>query len=353
MTDPSVLIFSATEGGLFSPEEVRGLMAIEFERSTRYAYPLGCLLIAVDRLQYLQDLYGYDSKSEILEAVAGLLASTLRSCDLLGQMVDDRLIVLLPHATTRGMKELADRFLDEARGMTFDSGGPALKVTLTIGAANTEVLEEATLATLVHTAETGLAVGVAAGGDRYIEWREVQQEVDDLRHELQEQAEELAAGNVFPAAPGEATGPAEHPRLEDAEADALMVGRIAEVFETFGDGSVAFERTRDEVTAIALELLQQTRHAAGAETSKDAEHKIDLLERRVAKLSDLLGIAESELKRIAKMKNIDLGIASIYRTVQGLSEDDDNAERKKEMMADIFQANVALKQKLDELGSGS
>ena len=43
------------------------------------------------------------------------------------------------------------------------------------------------------------------------------------------------------------------------------------------------------------------------------------------------------------MKNIDLGVASIYRTVQGLSADDDNAEQKKEMLKNIFDANVALR----------
>ncbi len=358
MSDSAVLNFDSTEGGLFSPEEIRRLMRIEFDRSQRYRFPLGCLLIAVDRLQYLQDLYGYDSKSEILEAVAGLLQTTLRSCDLLGCMVDDRLLVLLPHASSRGMKELADRFLLEARGMTFDSGGPALKVTLTIGAANTEVMEGVDLDVLVQTAETGLAVGVAAGGDRYIEWRELQQEVDDLRHELQEQAQTLAGSALAPAGAPDAPAPTELPLLEDEAGDRLLVQRIAEVFETFGDGSAAFERIEREVASIAMELLQQTRHAAHEAAAKapeqeDAERKVDVLERRVAKLSGLLGIAESELKRIAKMKNIDLGIASIYRTVQGLTEDDGNAEKKKEMMADIFQANVALKAKIDDLGAGS
>ncbi len=42
------------------------------------------------------------------------------------------------------------------------------------------------------------------------------------------------------------------------------------------------------------------------------------------------------------MKNIDLGVSSIYRTVQGLAGDDELFEQKKEMLEDLFQANLQL-----------
>ena len=50
------------------------------------------------------------------------------------------------------------------------------------------------------------------------------------------------------------------------------------------------------------------------------------------------------------MKGLDDGIASIYRDVQGLSSDEANAEAKKEMMAQIFQANVLLRRALQKSG---
>jgi hypothetical protein len=42
------------------------------------------------------------------------------------------------------------------------------------------------------------------------------------------------------------------------------------------------------------------------------------------------------------MKSIDPGVASLYRTVQGLSYEDQMFEMKKAMMSSIFEANVAL-----------
>jgi hypothetical protein len=71
-----------------------------------------------------------------------------------------------------------------------------------------------------------------------------------------------------------------------------------------------------------------------------------MLERRVSKLTESLGLTEAELTRVAKMKNIDLGLSSLYRTIQGLSGDEANAEQKKEMLKNIFEANVALKAQL-------
>ena len=73
------------------------------------------------------------------------------------------------------------------------------------------------------------------------------------------------------------------------------------------------------------------------------QRQIDKLERRVSKLTESLGMTEAELKRVAAMKNIDLGIASIYRSVQGLTAGDDQFEAKQEMMKSIFEANLALR----------
>ncbi len=85
--------------------------------------------------------------------------------------------------------------------------------------------------------------------------------------------------------------------------------------------------------------------ASGAEVS-EAQRTIDMLERRISKLTHALGVTEEELQRIAAMKGVDLGVASIYRNVQGLSDESADKERKKEMMKTIFQANFELKKHL-------
>lgn len=87
----------------------------------------------------------------------------------------------------------------------------------------------------------------------------------------------------------------------------------------------------------------------------EAEHnrQIDLLERRIAKLTKALEMTEAELRRIAAMKSIDLGVASIYRSVQGLSPEEECLALKKELMKQIFTANLDLRHTIERGPSGS
>jgi len=71
--------------------------------------------------------------------------------------------------------------------------------------------------------------------------------------------------------------------------------------------------------------------------------QIDILQRRIAKLTLQLEQTEADLKRIAAMKNVDLGIASTYRTVQGLLSEDEAYAYKEALLKRIFEANLELK----------
>jgi diguanylate cyclase (GGDEF)-like protein len=353
------LAFSDTGGDLFSAAEVQQLMRIEFNRAHRYHYPLACLMIAVDRLQHLQDLYGYASKREIQTAVIRLLRTQTRASDLLGCMVDDRLLVVIPHATPQGAKALAQRCLMAARGMSFDSGGPQLRVTLTVGVSNIQSLTDVTFNSLVHMAEMGVSIGSAAGGDRFIEWREVQQEVAALRQEVSvhskvvgavrpESIEIAEAGAVeFPQQPEPEPAPALIPL---AQSDEALQNALQSLFLRFLNGKVSMEDLQDEVFSAFAHRLAQVRDEA-MHVDSDKASQIDILERRLTKLSNQLGITEQELVRVAKMKNIDLGISSIYRSVQGISGGDDQYELKKSLMSKIFKANLDLLRTIGSQGA--
>lgn len=71
--------------------------------------------------------------------------------------------------------------------------------------------------------------------------------------------------------------------------------------------------------------------------------KIDLLERRLAKLMSMLDVTEDELRRVQAAKQVDIGQPSIYRQVQGLSATETQQERKRDMMRSIFEANLELR----------
>ncbi len=157
-----------TDPGLFSLSQIMHLMRVEYGRSQRYRYPLVCMMVGVDRLAHLRDLYGYDSKETILDEVVRLLQSETRSCDFLGRLVDDRLLCVAPHTDPQGARALANRLLDGVRKLHFDGGGRPLQVTVSIGASHTTGEDTLFFDTLLAASESALAEAGKAGGDRYL-----------------------------------------------------------------------------------------------------------------------------------------------------------------------------------------
>ena len=153
--------------GLFSLSQIMHLMRVEFSRAQRYNYPIACLLISVDRLGELRDLYGYDSKEAILDEVVRLLQSTTRSCDFLGRLADDKLLAVVPHTPLTGANTLAERLLRGVRELKFESEGRKLRVTISIGGSHNDGGTTMFFDTLLVAAEGALAEASAAGGDRY------------------------------------------------------------------------------------------------------------------------------------------------------------------------------------------
>ena len=69
------------------------------------------------------------------------------------------------------------------------------------------------------------------------------------------------------------------------------------------------------------------------------------------KLTASLERAENRLIELAKLKDVDMGYASIYREVQGLQGHDRDTRAKRAMLKNVFEANVLL-QKRDRRRAG-
>lgn len=136
-----------------------------------------------------------------------------------------------------------------------------------------------------------------------------------------------------------------HGQAEDKE----LTAKINDIFASLQAGA-DIEEIRDKITALALGSLQGERDKSIEAQLSDHRNEVDNFERRIAKLTHSLELTEDELKRIAAAKNIELGVGSIYRTVQGLNSSDDNYETKKELMSSIFAANLELQKGHAEAG---
>ena len=164
MSDPSR---TPADRSLFSVAQIQHLIRVEFHRAQRYGYPLTCMMIGVDRLGHLRDLYGYESKEAIVDGVVDLLKRESRSSDFLGRMADDRLLAVVPHTGPEGAAALASRILSASRDLGFESDGRSIAVTLSIGLAHTQGEELLFFDALLQGAEDGLGTAQASGGDRF------------------------------------------------------------------------------------------------------------------------------------------------------------------------------------------
>ncbi len=152
----------------------------------------------------------------------------------------------------------------------------------------------------------------------------------------------------------------EEASLADREAEAARVHdeglrrRIKRLFELSGGQAPqppAQAPLQNKVIALAVESARDERDRVYAEFSQMiGEHlrQFELLERRISKLSKALEYTEAELKRLAHLKADDLeeleaGVASVFRMVQGFYEEDEKGDMKQNMMNAVFRQNVGMR----------
>lgn len=336
MTERSTA-FRGSEQGLFSPEQIQRLMRIEFDRAQRYSYPVVFLLISVDRLRQLQDLYGFQVKETILGSLTELLKQATRASDFLGCTVDDRLLVLVPHTPPEGASTMARRVLEGARKMSFDADGRAVRVTVSIGGAHNQRHGELSFETLLEVAEGGLAVASAGGGDRF-----VHSELYEFFEKKRQARAQAAPAHAAPALPTRAA-PVDEGLT--AIAGRLLGDKIRELFGLTDQDRDLLLQIEQQVMAEALREMKNELISKVSSSEGEYQRQIELLERRVSKLTNSLGLTEAELQRVLRSKNLDSGVSSIYKSVQGLSGDEVQGELKKALMEKIFEANVELRKK--------
>lgn len=162
----------------------------------------------------------------------------------------------------------------------------------------------------------------------------VEEELDALRRELGERQQQLQLrldeGALDVAA-----------RYEGENAAiAARVGEVLAALRRQGNGDV-----EGRVVELVMELVSGERRAAEAARSALRDREVETLQRRIHKLNESLGQTEKRLQQVAATRQVDQGISSIYREVQGIGAEDTHQERKKEIMAELFKANLLLQKK--------
>lgn len=166
-----------------------------------------------------------------------------------------------------------------------------------------------------------------------------EEEVDAMRRELQAQRraleQRLAEGDLRQA--GRYDGD-----------DARIAEQVREVVRAVaGSDGVAPGMLEQRVLELVMASIAGERRSAEEARRALRDREVDNLRRRIQKLSQSLEQTEHRLRHVSAMKDIDEGISSVYREVQGLQPGDTAFARKRELMSAIFQANMRLQKRVD------
>jgi hypothetical protein len=162
-----------------------------------------------------------------------------------------------------------------------------------------------------------------------------EEEVDTLRRELsqQQQALEVRLQQDGLEVAGRYAGE-----------NAAIARKVADVVQELARGATTSETTQ-RLMELVMDVVSGERQEAEVARKALHDREVDTLQRRIKKLNDNLASTEQRLQHVAALKNVDGGISSIYREVQGLGEGAEHAGKKRELMSEIFKANLKLQKR--------
>ncbi len=327
----------AKKSALTTPQMLQ-LMRLEMDRAQRHRYPISCLVIGLD---------GYDSAEQsllrkgIMPAIFHELKLATFANDVrgLGTWSPTFQFAVFPHVEPNAIVSVATEVIDRVRELSLDYQGGTLTATISVGVAHNMQSRTMQFEDFLDDAERGMRLAQSRGGDRCEMYTGVEQSIDVIKEELHQQAQEIRSQqkSYFE----------EKASLEEKWGRDL-IEKVIDVFHGESEISEGTIRLEQAVLSLVSSEVDSLKESSALRALAESQQQIEQLERRVSKLTTSLDVTEKELKRVAAMKNVDTGVASIYRSVQGLSDDDADSEQKREMLQDLFDSNLAFRKELAE-----
>lgn len=106
----------------------------EIRRASRFGMELSVVMIDVDNLKSYNDRYGHLRGSKLLREIAGLIASQVRSFDLVAKYGGDEFTLILPQTGRSGALAVAERVRARVEAETFAMAQRG-EITVSLGVA--------------------------------------------------------------------------------------------------------------------------------------------------------------------------------------------------------------------------
>ena len=127
--------------------------------------PLSLLMLDLDHFKAINDRYGHAAGDKVLRAVTAAWQAQLRGRDPLGRVGGEEFVVVCPDTTLEQAQVVANRLRDAVNALRFDEIDPALRVSVSIGAAQARRNGDSSDA-LIDRADAALYRAKQQGRDR-------------------------------------------------------------------------------------------------------------------------------------------------------------------------------------------
>ena len=147
----------------------------ELAYAHRHSAPLSVLLIDLDGFKPINDKHGHASGDVVLQAVARLLARTMRVEDVLARCGGDEFAVVVRGSPPQTAAELARRLCQAVRTSAIACGPEQVRLTLSIGVAGVDGSgehQDRDPMNLLGRADLAMYRAKQAGKDRFEVWSE-------------------------------------------------------------------------------------------------------------------------------------------------------------------------------------
>ena len=149
--------------GLFNVRVLNEGIEEEIHRAERTGASLCLLMIDVDFLKHVNDVYGHPAGNQVLKALAETLRRVVRRIDLVARCGGEEFAVLLPETTAERGEDVAARLRESIERLEHPGVGEAITVSIGVAAYPEDA---GSASELVHAADQALYVSKNSGRNR-------------------------------------------------------------------------------------------------------------------------------------------------------------------------------------------
>jgi len=229
--------------GQYNKLRLRESLEHVIAQSLHTQQPGGLLLVGLDKLNALSDVYGEETADAVILAAARRIETSMRSGDVVGRVGFDRFAVVVENCDRTKLTAVAERFLSAIRDNPMSTPAGAMTITASIG-ISVFPGDASTARDVVSHADNALRAARRLGCDCYLDYVNVPEHArterpelviaEQVKQALKDDRFKLAFQPVVSAKTGDVEFHEGLARMIDPEGNVIAAGGFVPVIEQMG-----------------------------------------------------------------------------------------------------------------------